>query len=535
MRKASPDRRYSGLLPEAARCAEDVAHLVEQPGPAAPARPPRSFEPLSFRLRTSALSLFPLIVCSIFVRGAAGGGEAAPEDDPDLAAALSLQRAFMKVAAAAAPYVVRVSAILPAEPLSAGQRRINEQFQPNRFENVSEGSGIIVGSEGEILTNEHVVRGAEKIAVELHDRRRFEGRVIGSDIHSDLAVLRIPVSGLKPIPLGDSSDDIRPGQWVVAVGSPFGLSNTVTVGVVSALNRSFFRSGGDTYYGNLIQTDAAVNRGNSGGALLDLRGRLIGVNTVIFSQTGAYQGVGFAIPVNTVRERLPLLRQGREIQYGWLGVEPRDLTPDIAAAFNMRDLSGVFVARVVPNSPAERAGIRRGSVILSVNGRALASHHDLIGAVERCPVGREAELEIVSPDGTRRRLKVRIGRRMSEVLLAARPRGYAPEESGGEDETEMPAERTAFRGMTVREMDGDEKKRLGVASGLMVIAVKTGSPAARAGIYEGAVVDEIKHGGLPAPVRPDDIRGFQAATSGAKGPVAIHTVQDGYIVLEEDE
>ncbi len=501
---------------------------------------------LPLRLRLAIRFLFPLPLLPLFALAFSSAslpapagepppnGDPAADTDPDLAAAISLQRAFMKVAAEAAPYVVRISAILRPEPLSPGQRRVNEQFQPNRFENVSEGSGIIVGTGGEVLTNEHVVRGADKIMVELHDRRKFEGKVIGSDMHSDLAVLRITAGGLKPIPLGDS-DEIRPGQWVIAVGNPFGLSNTVTVGVVSALNRSFFRGGGDTYYGNLIQTDAAVNRGNSGGALLDLRGRLIGVNTVIFSQTGAYQGVGFAIPVNTIRERLPSLREGREIQYGWLGVEPRDLTPDIAAAFNMRDLSGVFVARVVPDSPAERAGIRRGSVILSVNGKLMASYHDLIGAVEKCPVGREAELDIVAPDGARRKLKVKIGRRMSEVLLAAKPAAYAREEGGGVEEVEMPADRAAFRGMTIRAMDGDEKRRLGVASGLMVIGVKTGSPAARAGLYEGAVIDEIKHGALKAPAHLDDIKGFHAATAGAMGPVAVHTASDGYMVLDDEE
>jgi len=245
-------------------------------------------------------------------------------------------------------------------------RRFFDDFfgeMPDReYKQMGLGSGVIIDGEGYILTNEHVISDADKITVTLPDGREFKGEVKGKDVRSDLAIIKINAKDLPACALGDS-DNLKIGQWVVAVGNPFGfaLQNpepTVTAGVISALHRSIGRIAPNRDYGDLIQTDAAINPGNSGGPLVNLKGEIVGINVAIFSTSGGYEGVGFAIPINNAKKIISFLKEGKKILYGWLGVTVQDLSEDMAKYFGCPDKNGVLVGKVLENSPAQKAGMK---------------------------------------------------------------------------------------------------------------------------------------------------------------------------------
>jgi serine protease Do len=256
------------------------------------------------------------------------------------------------------------------------------------------GSGVIASGDGYIVTNYHVVRGADAVVVRLADQSEYSAKLIGSDSKSDLALLKIDARGLTAMPFGDS-DRLEVGEPVMAIGNPFGLDQTVTTGIVSAKER-FIGSGP---YDDFIQTDASVNPGNSGGPLVDARGALVGINTAIFSQTGGSVGIGFAIPVNTAKDVLRQLRESGKVVRGYLGVAVTPITPEARKAANLPGPRGALVAEVVSGSPAAAAGLKPGEAIVRFNGEEIHDPHDLTRRVAGTPPGTPVKLDVVRPDG----------------------------------------------------------------------------------------------------------------------------------------
>jgi serine protease Do len=338
--------------------------------------------------------------------------------------------------------------------------------QPQRR---GQASGLIVSEEGLVITNNHVIMGAETITVRLNDAREFEATVVGADRESDLAVLRIDASGLTPARFGDS-DRLQPGEWVLAIGSAFGLENTVTAGIVSATGRMGM---GLAVYENFIQTDAAINPGNSGGPLVNLYGEVIGINTAIATRTGGYMGIGFAIPSSMVQPIVQAIIEHGQVARGWLGIQMQELTPELAESYDFTGTDGVLVANVTAGGPAEDAGLRFGDIITRVGGTPVRNMAELRNAVGAAAPGAVVELEIV-----------REGRRMTrDVTLGTRPTM--------EELTQQPAPTTEPRlGLTIENLTPETARQLGIADarGVLVRAVEPRSLAAAAGIRPGDVV-----------------------------------------------
>lgn len=272
------------------------------------------------------------------------------------------------------------------------RRFFGEQFGiPRERKTASLGSGVIVDSKGYILTANHVIQGAEEIRVTLSDKREFKGKIIGNDAMTDLGVIKIEAENLPTIKWGDS-DKLRVGETVLAIGSPYGLSQTVTMGIVSAVGRA---NVGIADYEDFIQTDAAINPGNSGGALVNVRGELVGINTAIFSTSGGYQGIGFAVPTNMAKAVMESLISKGKVIRGWLGVSVQPLTPELAKQFNIVDEKGVLIGDVVEGSPAEKAGLQRGDVITEYDGKKIEEPYQLRNMVASTSPGTEVELKII--------------------------------------------------------------------------------------------------------------------------------------------
>ena len=257
------------------------------------------------------------------------------------------------------------------------------------------GSGVIISASGYILTNNHVVEGADEIEVILNDSRKAKAKVIGTDPDTDLAILKIELDKLPVIVLGNS-ELLQVGDPVLAIGNPFGVGQTVTGGIVSALGRNQL---GINTFENFIQTDAAINPGNSGGALVDVNGALMGINTAIYSRSGGSMGIGFAIPVSTAKQVLEGIVKDGQVTRGWIGVEPQELNAELAATFNVKLKSGVIITGVLQNGPAAQAGIQPGDVIAAVNGKAVSSVAELLGAVAGLKPGVAAPVSVLRKDG----------------------------------------------------------------------------------------------------------------------------------------
>ncbi len=328
-------------------------------------------------------------------------------------AALNLQDSFANVAAKAKPAVVNIISehvesveAAPYEfffgdpfefffqdsPYDPPRRRAPSR----RFERRQQGmgSGVIIDARGYILTNEHVVRDAQSIQVRLPEEgdRVYKGKVVGTDPRSDLAVIRIKAKGDLPYAALGDSDKVRVGDWSIAIGSPFGLEQTVTVGVISAVRQSLNIEGKN--YQNMLQTDAAINQGNSGGPLLNIRGEVIGINTAIYAPTGVFSGVGFAIPSGYAREIMEQLIETGRVVRGWLGVEIAPLDDVLAKQFGLKDTEGVLLNRVLPDSPASKAGLKRGDVIRLFDGQKVASPESLQRLVAKTPPEKKVELKV---------------------------------------------------------------------------------------------------------------------------------------------
>src|SRR5262245_48740060 len=311
---------------------------------------------------------------------------------------------FVTLAKKLQPIVVNVSTTqMTAGPAPRGRPNTEEDPMEERFfgqrppsgrsqqQQRSLGSGFIIGSDGSIVTNAHVIENAKKIIVKLSDKREFEAKVLGKDPKTDVAVIKIDSDGSLPTAdLGDS-EQLEVGEWVMAVGNPFGLDSSVTSGIVSAKGRHI----GAGPYDNFIQTDTPINPGNSGGPLVNSRGQVVGINMAIVSQTGGNVGIGFAAPINLIKEVLPQLEAKGKVTRGWMGVAIQEVTPDLANAFGLQKPHGALVAKVLTGGPADRGGIKVGDVITEYDGLQVKEANDFPLMVARTPVNREVQVKVV--------------------------------------------------------------------------------------------------------------------------------------------
>ncbi len=337
---------------------------------------------------------------------------------------------------------------------------------PSAVPSAGFGSGFILSENGYVVTNAHVVRNATEISVDLPDGREFDAEIVGSDDRTDVALLKLDATGLPVLKLGDS-DNLKVGQWVLAIGSPFGFEYTATQGIVSALSRSLPSDN----YGSFIQTDVAVNPGNSGGPLFDLDGTVVGVNSQIFSRSGGYMGLSFAIPINIVRSVASQLREQGYVSRGWLGVVIQDLNQSLAESFGMDRPAGALVAQVTENSPAASAGLMIGDVITSFNGAIVDTSSDLPPMVGNTPVGEAAVVELI-----RNKKTIQLDVVIQELQEDRN------QIKGSEDH-----EHTTL-GMAAMPLNQEQKAVLEVDNGLLIGEVNANGPAAEAGLMKGDVL-----------------------------------------------
>jgi len=330
------------------------------------------------------------------------------------------------------------------------------------------GSGFIMSQEGYILTNNHVVEDADQIKVKLANGKEYDGKVVGRDPKTDLALVKIDgAPDLHPLKLGNS-EEIKVGSWVVAIGSPFGLEQTVTAGIVSAKGRVI----GSGPYDNFIQTDASINPGNSGGPLINMKGEVIGINTAIIASG---QGIGFAIPINMAKDIAPQLQDKGHVTRGWLGVSIQEMTPELAKSMGLKEKKGALVAQVVTGSPAEKAGIEQGDVIVEFDGKEVADSKDLPRIVASTSVGKSVTVKL-SREGKVTDRQVKLGEM----------------EEKGVEMSKVPSSHKAL-GIAVQNLTPEIAKELGVkkSAGVVVTRVEPESPAAEAGIQPGDVIQEV--------------------------------------------
>jgi len=342
------------------------------------------------------------------------------------------------------------------------RRFFGDQFGHNggkrKYRSSALGSGVIVSPDGYILTNNHVIKDADEIKVLLYDKREFKGKVIGTDPKSDLAVIKIDARDLPAIKIGES-DKLHVGEVVIAIGNPFGLDHTITMGIVSAIGRS---NVGITDYEDFIQTDAAINPGNSGGALVNSKGELVGINTAIFSTSGGYMGIGFAIPSNMAKSVMKSIIEHGKVIRGWLGVTNQNITPELARHFDIKEDNGALVTDVVKDSPAEKAGFKRGDLIVEFDQKEVKDSTNLRNMVANTPPGKRVAVRIIR-EGKERILYVVLGE-FPENLAAQSPGEY----------------RNVMKGVYVQEITPDLREKLDIpekVEGVLITKIEDDSPA----------------------------------------------------------
>jgi len=404
------------------------------------------------------------------------------------AAPVSMTRDFVSLAETLSPLVVNISTMQtvkerPTMPFPEFKGPFDEFFgddlnkffdnDPHKeFKRQSLGSGFIINKEGYILTNYHVIENATEIIVTLSaDKKDYTAEVIGQDQKLDTALIKIKANGDLPVATIGNSDDLKIGEWVVAIGNPFGLGGTVTAGIVSQKGRVI----GAGPYDNFIQTDASINPGNSGGPLFNTRGEVVGINTAIIA---GGQGIGFATPINMVKEVLIQLKEKGKVTRGWIGVSIQELTPELARSFGLKDAEGVLVSSVSPGDPAEKAGLKAGDVITSFDGKRISDLSDLPRTVATTAPGQTVEIKILR-DGKEKALFVKVGIRAEDEQAEA-----APEKDLSPDNR---------LGLSVQPITPEMSKRRGVedTEGVIISSVAPDSPAMAAGLRRGDVIKEI--------------------------------------------
>lgn len=375
------------------------------------------------------------------------------------------------------------------------RRFFNVPDQPVERKTSSLGSGVIVDAErGLILTNNHVIANADQITVTLRDGRHLEAEVVGTDPETDVAVIKVPADNLTDITTTDSNN-ISVGDFVVAIGNPFGLGQTVTSGIVSALSRSGLGIEG---YEDFIQTDASINPGNSGGALVNLRGELVGINTAIFSQTGGNIGIGFAIPINLALQIMEQLLETGEVKRAFLGVSMQDMSPELAEAFGLKRQGGAIINQVIDGSPAEKAGIKAGDIVLAVDGKKIRNAEDLRNRVGLLPVGKKVRMTILR-DGKERKLTVDV----SENQLA---------------NSDPRAVNELLQGVTVTDLEQGNSPYIN-ATGVQVLQVERGSVAWRNGLRAGDIITSVNKKDIGS------VREFLAAVDKVSAPLLLRIIR----------
>jgi serine protease Do len=394
---------------------------------------------------------------------------------------------FTQLAEEAAPGVVNIRTVRTikgggrvfrhffGEPFGGRRHPFEDFFGPNQdvpgreHKERSLGSGFIIDKEGYIVTNNHVVADADQIKVKLSNNKEYNAKIVGRDSKTDLALIKIEdAPDLQALPLGDSKK-IKVGTWVVAIGSPFGLEQTVTAGIVSAKERII----GAGPYDDFIQTDASINPGNSGGPLLNLKGQVIGINTAIVARG---QGIGFAIPVNMAKRVVAQLKERGEVTRGWLGVQIRDLDEDLSSYYRLEAFSGVFVEKVVPGDPADQAGIQASDIIISVDGQSVTSGRELANIVANTPVGHKTKVRLIR-DGKKKTIIVKVAKQSDDKLQMA---------SKDIDRDELGLEVTELTAERARQFGLDEEQ-----NGVLVIEVERNSKAHKAGVSIGDIIKGI--------------------------------------------
>lgn len=381
---------------------------------------------------------------------------------------------------------------------------------PREFPQNSLGSGFIIDEKGYILTNNHVIEKADKIKVRLSDEEEFDAEVVGRDPKTDIALIKIePTKPLQAVTMGDS-DKLQVGEWLIAIGNPFGLEHTVTAGIVSAKGRVI----GSGPYDDFIQTDASINPGNSGGPLINMRGEVVGISTAIIA---GGQGIGFAIPINMAKQILLQLKEKGEVTRGWLGVMIQRVTPELAKQFGLEKSEGALVAQVMEDSPAEKAGIKREDIIIEFDDKKIHKMTELPKIVANTPIGKRVEVKVIR-QGREKKLKVEVGELKEEKVAKA-----------GEFTTEKAL------GITVQDLTPEIAKHLGISekAGILVSEVKVGTPAHEAGIRRGDVIKEIDR----QPI--EDLEGYRREMGKLKGKNEIlMLIQRGentvFVVLERE-
>jgi len=410
----------------------------------------------------------------------------------DLAFLDKSSKAFVNVVKQAKPAVVNIKVVKTTKggypggmgPEDMFNNPFFEQFfgpqfrhqqRPQKYKEMAQGSGFIISKDGYIMTNNHVVEGADTIKVTLSDNRDFDAKVIGTDPQTDVALIKISdPQNLPVLPLGDSSA-LEAGEWVIAIGNPFGLSQTVTVGVVSATGRE---NVGINDYENFIQTDAAINPGNSGGPLLNGRGEVVGINTALYSKTGGYMGIGFAIPINMAKSVEVQLQKSGKVTRGWLGVVIQNVTQDLADSFGLKEAGGILVSEVQKNSPASAAGLEQGDVIVQLNGTKLKDVSDLRNRIALMDPGSKAVLDIMR-SGRDKKIQVTIGEQPANF---------------GKNGPAASVDKALDKfGLTLQELTPELAKKFNYeeGSGLIISDVASGSAANAAGLKPGQLVEEV--------------------------------------------
>jgi len=372
-----------------------------------------------------------------------------------------------------------------SDPFEFFRRFYGDQL-PEEYDYTQQGlgTGFIIDKEGHILTNNHVVEGADKITVKLSDKKEYEAKIIGTDSKTDLALIKIDgAKDLKPLVLGDS-DNLEVGDWVVAIGNPFGLDNTVTAGIVSAKYR---RSLGTASYEDYIQTDAAINQGNSGGPLMNTNGEVIGINSSIYSQTGGSIGIGFAIPINMAKNLLPQLKKGKVVR-GYMGVYIQDITPELneSMGLNLKDTKGALVTDVTKGGPADKAGLKSKDVVIAFDGKEVKDSTELRLIVSSTPVDKVAKVDVLRK-GEKKTFDLKVGelQETEEVQDASSPRLQG---RGGSSENQLNQ-----LGFSVGDITADRARQYNLTekSGVVILQVQNNSQAARAGLSAGMVIVEM--------------------------------------------
>jgi serine protease Do len=410
-----------------------------------------------------------------------------------------------------------------------GQGQIPEQFRdffgdqfgrqfsvpnlPDEQRSEGLGSGVIVSPEGYILTNNHVVDGATSVQVVLYDRREFKARVIGRDDKTDIAVVKIDAGNLSPVTIGNS-DNVEVGDYALAIGNPFGVGQSVTFGIVSATHRGMRNE--IEGYEDFIQTDAAINPGNSGGALVNDRGELVGINTAIIARGSAgNQGIGFAVPVNLARNVMDQILKNGKVTRAQLGILPQDVTPTIARQFGVKDSQGALIAEVVANSPAQKAGLKAGDIILEVNGRPVYDANQLRNTISTMQPDSNVNLKVWR-DGAQHSMPVKLGELNPEE---ARSRGNGRNNNSGSDD--------ALEGVSVENLTSQVARGLNLpagTAGVVVSEVSPASDAASAGLKQGDVIQEVNR----RPVK--NVAEFEAAVKSSKDGTLLLVNRDGHTI-----